>query len=210
MRVEPTCPRCGGELHAPNLWSSDWICPAHGAVLPKQPPRSPSREGLGAVLQHARVPLWLPWPLQIGWLVTGFLDVGDERSGARACAVAMSGPGLVSGPADMFLIAEEPGIGLGAHYAGLDGSDPDVDAISACVPHAKVDVLGHPTPMWAVGGRPDRAAFVGEAKGFWLWAVLWPAESGALMLEQLSLLDLRDPGMELDIPFGAFCPRLES
>lgn len=161
------------------------------------------------MLQHARVPLWLPWPLPVGWLVTGFLDVGDERTGARACAVALSGPGLVSGPADMLLIAEEPGIGLGSHYAGLEGADPDSDSIVECVPHAKVDIPGHPTPMWIVGSKPDRAAFVGEAMGNWLWVVLWPAESGALMLEQLSLIDLRDPGMEPDIPFGAFCPRLE-
>lgn len=161
------------------------------------------------MLQHAKVPLWMPWPLPLGWLVTGFLDVGDERTGARACAVALSGPGLVSGPADMLLIAEEPGIGLGSHYAGLDGADPDADAIGQSVPHAKVDIPGHPTPMWSVGSAPDRAAFVGEAMGNWLWAVLWPAESGALMIEELSLIDLRDPGMELDVPFGAFCPRLE-
>lgn len=161
------------------------------------------------MLQHARVPLWLPWPLPLGWLVTGFLDVGDERTGARACAVALSGPGLVSGPADMLLIAEEPGIGLGAHYAGIDGVDPAPDAIGDRVPHAKVDVPGHPTPMWSVGNEPDRAAYVGEAMGHWLWVVLWPSESGALMVEQLSLIDLRDPGMELDVPFGAFCPRLD-
>lgn len=185
----------------------------HGVVLPRQPPKSPSREGLCAVLQDARVPVWVPWPLPPGWLVTGFLHVGDERTGARACAVAVSGPGLLSGPADMLLIAEEPGIGLGARYAGLDAPDPG-DGCDASAPHAKVEVRGaanraHPVPMWALDAGPDRAVYVGEAMGNWLWAVLWPADAGVLMLEQLELLDLREPGMDLDLPYGAYCPRLD-
>lgn len=160
------------------------------------------------VLRDARVPLWVPWPLPLGWLVTGFLDVGDERTGARACAVALSGPGLLSGPADLLLIAEEPGVGLGARYAGLNAPDPG-EGFGTGPPHAKVEVLGHPLSMWAVDAGPERAVYVGEAMGNWLWSVLWPAEAGVLMLEQLELLDLREPGMELDLPYGAYCPRLD-
>lgn len=214
MRAEPTCPRCAGPVNAPNLWSSDWICGAHGAVLPKQPSRRPGPDGLAAVLRDARVPVWTPWPLPLGWLVTGFATVGDDRSGARATAVAVSGPGLVSGPADLLLVAEEPGIGLGAHYAGLDGTDPG-DVCAGSPPHVKLDVsgpaatCGHSVPMWSVNGRPDRAAFVGEAMGNWLWAVLWPADAGVLLLDGQTLLDLREPGMELDLPYGAHCPRLD-
>jgi len=51
-------------------------------VLPRQPAKSPTADGLAAVLQDARVPVWAPWPLPHGWLVTGFLTVGDDRSGA--------------------------------------------------------------------------------------------------------------------------------
>ncbi|GAA0564051.1 DUF6758 family protein [Actinomadura livida] len=213
MRAEPTCPRCAGPLHAPGLWSSDWSCGVHGVVLPRQPSKRPGPDGLAAVLRDARVPVWTPWPLPLGWLVTGFATVGDDRSGARATAVALSGPGLLAGPADMVLIAEEPGIGLGAHYAGLDGSDPG--EVFDAPPHVKLDVsgpaatCGHSVPMWTVNGQADRAVFVGEAMGHWLWVVLWPADAGVLLLERQTLLDLREPGMELDLPYGAYSPRLD-
>ncbi|TDE33359.1 DUF6758 family protein [Actinomadura sp. 6K520] len=213
MRAEPICPRCAGPLHAPNLWSSDWSCSVHGVVLPRQPAKRPGPDGLAAVLRDAHVPVWTPWPLPLGWLVTGFATVGDDRSGARATAVAVSGPGLLAGPADMVLIAEEPGIGLGAHYAGLDGSDPG--EVFDGPPHVKLDVsgpaatCGHTVPMWTVNGEADRAVFVGEAMGHWLWAVLWPADAGVLLLERQTLLDLREPGMELDLPYGAYSPRLD-
>ncbi|MBO2455106.1 hypothetical protein J4573_49030 [Actinomadura barringtoniae] len=217
MRAEPTCPRCGGRLRAPSLWSSDWTCGVHGAVLPRQPAKSPTADGLAAVLQDTRVPVWAPWPLPHGWLVTGFLTVGDDRTGARAVAVALSGPGLLSGPADMILIAEDPGVGMGAYFAGLmDGPDPGA-GFDEGPAHVKLEVRG-PTatngrsvPMWAVTtGKADRAVYVGEAMGSWLWAVLWPADAGVLMLERPNLLDLREPGMDLDVPYGAYSPRLDA
>ncbi|MDL4772090.1 MULTISPECIES: DUF6758 family protein [Thermomonosporaceae] len=213
MRAEPTCPRCAGPLHEPSLWSSDWQCPVHGTVLPRQPSGRPGAESLAAVLDDTRVPVWTPWPLPLGWLVTGFATAGDEHTGARACAVALSGPATVSGPADLVLIAEQPGAGLGSHYAGLDEPDPGV-GFDADPPHVKLDVsgpsatCGHTVPMWSVPTRPDRAVYVGEAMGDWLWAVLWPAEAGALMLARPSLLDLREPGMKPDLPYGALSPRL--
>jgi hypothetical protein len=214
MRAEPTCPRCAGPLHEPGPWSSDWACDVHGAVLPRQPAKRPGPEGLAAVLRDARVPVWAPWPLPQAWLVTGFATVGDDRTGARATAVAVSGPGLLGGPADMVLIAEEPGVGLGAYYAGLEGADPG-EVFDGSPPHVKLDVsgpsatCGRTVPMWAVGDEPDRAVYVGEAMGDWLWAVLWPADAGVLMLERQNLIDLREPGMELDLPYGAQSPRLD-
>lgn len=151
--------------------------------------------------------MWIPWPLPTGWLVTGFADAGDERSGARACAVALSGPCVTGGPADLLLLAEEPGIGLGAYFAGLPGPDPGA-GFSASPPHAKVEIGGHPVSLWSVDGDPGCAVYVGEALGHWLWVVLWPAEAGLLMLEQLVLRDLRADDMAFDLPFGAFSPRL--
>jgi hypothetical protein len=154
------------------------------------------------------VPVWLPWPLPSGWLVTGFAEVGDERSGARASVTALSGPALSQGPADLLLIAEEPGVGLGAAFAGLDGPDPG-EGFDAGPPNAKIQVLGHPTALWCVvGAAADRAVYAGEALGNWLWTIAWPAEVGCLIaLAELSLCDLRDH--DLDLPFGAFSPRLE-
>ncbi|MCD0448057.1 hypothetical protein LO762_02425 [Actinocorallia sp. API 0066] len=185
----------------------EWGCSLHGPVLPLDPPCPPSTEGLQEALRGARVPFWLPWPLPSGWLVTGFLRAGDERSGVRGSGVAVSGPGLAAGPADMLLVAEEVGVGLGAHYAGLPGLDPGPAADDG-PPHAKVTADGRPVPLWAVPGPSDRAVYAGEAMGRWLWAVLWPADAGVMLLDHLQLIDLRAPGMDLDLPYGAPCPWL--
>lgn len=203
MRAAPTCPRCRGPLTPPSAWSSAWTCAAHGEVLPFGPPLRPSREGLTALRSTARVPIWVPWPPPSGWLVTGFAAAGDDRTGGRAVAVALSGPAPLGGPADLIFVAEEPGIGLGASFAGLPGPDPG-SAFCGSMPAAKVHVDGHPLSVWAVPG--ETAAFAGEALGNWLWAVLWPEPAGALMLEELRLRDLREA--ELDLPYGAPCPRL--
>ncbi|WP_067482740.1 DUF6758 family protein [Actinomadura hibisca] len=214
MRAEPTCPRCAGPIRAPNAWSSDWICGAHGAVLPRAPAKRPSGDGLATVVRDTRVPVWTPWPLPPAWLVTGFGAVGDERSGGRASAVALSGPNLLSGPADMLLIAEEIGVGLGAYYAGLPGPDPG-SGFDTGPPHTKIDLSGpsatcaRTVPLWSLESGPDRAVYAGEAMGDWLWVVLWPAEAGVLMADRLTLLDLREPGMEVDLPYGAPSPRLD-
>lgn len=206
MRVAPACPRCGADVHGPDAWSSAWRCNAHGEVVPLHPVHRPSRDGLLGLLRTAAVPVWVPWPLPAGWLVTGFAGAGDERSGARACVVALSGPNPVGGPGEMLVTAEEPGIGLGAYLAGLPGPDPG-DAFAVKTPNASVRFGSHECPLWAVDA-PDRAVFAGEAMGNWLWIVLWPDTAGLLLVEPLTFRDLRDPGQHLDLPFGALSPRL--
>lgn len=152
------------------------------------------------------MPVWLPWPLPQGWLVTGFAIAGDERTGARGCAVALSGPNPVGGPAEMMLISEEPGVGLGARFAGLCGPDPGAQFASGAST-AVVKFGNHEFPLWHVEA-PRRAAFAGEVSGYWLWVVLWPDTAGMLMVDPMEIRDLRDPGQELDLPFGARSPQL--
>ena len=65
----------------------------------------------------------------------------------------------------------------------------------------------HEFPVWNVEAR-GRAAFAGEVSGTWLWLVLWPDTAGMLLVEPLPLRDLRDPGQDLDLPFGAPSPQL--
>jgi hypothetical protein len=167
---------------------------------------SPSSDGLAGTLRDAEVPVWLPWPLPLNWLVTGFATAGDERSGTCGCAVALSGPNPVGGLGEMLLISEEVGVGLGAWLAGLAGPDPGVD-FAAKAPNAFVQFDNHDFPLWHVDA-PRRAAFAGEVMGSWLWLVLWPDTAGTLLVEPLPLRDLRDPGQDLDLPFGARSPRL--
>ena len=65
----------------------------------------------------------------------------------------------------------------------------------------------HELPLWHVDA-PGRAVFAGELQAHWLWAVLWPDTAGLLLLEEITLRDLRDPGQDLDLPYGAVSPRL--
>lgn len=185
---------------------SDWQCERDGVVLPLHLAPQASFETTALLASKAEVPLWAPEPMLPGWCVTGLAHAGDERTGARATVLACSGPSPVRGPADLVLVAEEPGTGLGARYAGLPSGEPDVDLRSA--PHAKVLAAGHPTGLWPVATGEDRVAFVGEARGVWLWAVLWPASADLVLLEHISLADLREPGLHHQLVFGAPSPHL--
>ncbi|MBB5117163.1 hypothetical protein FHS36_000561 [Streptomyces eurocidicus] len=199
-------------MRAPGLFADSWQCSVHGTVHPLQPVVPPSVEALAVVVGRARVPVWMPWPLPVGWLFTGVVCAGDDRSGGRATAVACSGPSPLGGPGELLLVAEELGVGLGARYAGVDGPDPGPYISAERPPHAKVHAAGRPTALWHVDGAPeDRAVFAGEARGLWLWAVVWPERSGLLMYDELVLTDLRDAGAEVDLlPCGALSPRLLS
>jgi hypothetical protein len=197
---------------------SAWTCSEHGGVAPLHPPRPGTSEQLAQMAARSSVPVWLPWPLPSGWLVTGLQVAGDERTGPVASVVALSGPNPLPGDghehqptADLLLVAEQPAVGLGASLAGLTGIDAGDSLSGALVaggPQAKVSAAGHPAPLWHVSAEPDRAAYVGEAHGVWLWLVMWPPSAGALVLEGLRLVDARDPGHPLDVPTGAPSPRL--
>jgi hypothetical protein len=187
-------------LRAPTLFSSDWRCAVHGAVLPSYVMPTASPEALDKVRGMAEVPFWIPSPLLPGWMITGIAYAGDERSRARATALACSGPAPLGGVADMVLVAEEPAIGLGSGYAGLpDTASPDMSG----PPVAKVHAANHPTALWTVPGPDDRCVVAGEAKGMWLWAILWPADAGYVLYEHVVLHDLRDwlpPGLVVGAP----------
>ena len=178
----------------------------HGEIHPLAPARTPTTGGLRALVSQAKVPVWVPWPLPGGWLVSGFAGAGDERTGARGSALALSGPNPLGGPAEMLVVAEEPGVGLGAGLAGLPGPDPG-DGFAARAPHASVTVAHHEAPLWLVESD-GKAVFAGEVAGGWVWLVLWPDTAGALLVEPLPLRDLRDPAPTIDVPLGALSPHL--
>jgi hypothetical protein len=222
MGVAVSCPRCGGSLRPPDLMHSDWRCDEDGSVLPMHVTEhigpeivESARHRIAAAAQrtsdHRVTPMWCPWPLLTGWTLTGVAWVGDDRSGVRATAVVCSGPGPVEhGPADMMIVAEEPGVGLGTRFAGIPGSDPgpffDGDLFSTTA-HAKVRAAGWPTPLWMLKSAEDRCAYVGEARGMWLYVVAWPAAAGYLLAEDLLLHDLVED-MPSQLVYGAPSPYL--
>jgi len=155
--------------------------------------------------RRSGVPMWVPWPSPPEWATTGLALAGDPDRPASAAAVAGTGPAPLGGMAELVLVAEELGTGLGAGYAALSGPDPG--GLLTGAPQAGVRIGGHSMPLWSVPTREDRCVYVGEALGVWLWAVLWPAEAGVLLLEDLVLHDLREhiPG---DVRFGPPSPYL--
>jgi hypothetical protein len=192
-------------LRAPSLVSSDWRCAEHGGVNPFYIMPKVTPEVLAHVRERARVPIWMPVPLLAGWTVTGIGYAGDERTGGRATALACSGPAPLGGVADLLLVAEELGVGLGAGLAGLPSADPGPNV--SAPPAAKIEAAGHPTALWSLPAPDDRSVFVGEAKGFWLWAILWPAAAGYLLAEHVTVHDLREH-TPADLVVGAPSPYL--
>lgn len=216
MSLAVSCPRCGGLLRPPGLAHSQWLCGLCGPVLPQHTVDRLSHEVMGSVAQRASkdgMPVWCPWPLPQGWMLTGLAWVGDERSRVMATAVACSGPTpLGTGPADLVLVAEEPGVGLGCRMAGLPGPDlgPSLDPkVAGMEPHAKVKAAGHPTPLWSVHAPEDRSVYAGEAMGRWLYAVAWPAHAGYFFADSPVLHDLAQ-WLPPELVYGAPSLRLGS
>ncbi|MDT0331663.1 DUF6758 family protein [Nocardiopsis lambiniae] len=210
MKTDPSCPRCGRAVRPPGLWTSAWQCDAHGPVSPLQPVRTPNTSALEALLPQSRVPVWVPWPLPTGWVVTGFAEAGDDRSGALGIAVALSGPDPLGGVGEAVIVAEAPGVGLGARLAGLEGPDPG-DGLDTRAADAKVRFEGHEIPLWNLDLGRDRAGYTGEALSQWLWVIFASADTALLMCEINALRDLRDindGGVAFEPPFGAPSPFL--
>ena len=184
------CPRCGSDLIAPSAFDSAWRCSTHGKTLPLNEFRRLEESTIAHIRNQAEVPLWLPDPMPLGWQLSGLAAVGDTRSRYRATVSAFRGPAPLGGLGEWLIVAEEPGIGLGASYAGSDGSTPQEAGGGPAV--AKLLVRGHLSSIWPVlETASDRSAYVGEAAGVWLWLIGLPADAGYAVLENLSISDLR-------------------
>jgi hypothetical protein len=215
VMVLRTCPRCGALARQPGLYSSSWLCDEHGEIIPVGPAHAPTTDLFHRLSRECLVPVWVPAPVPEGWLLSGLQWAGDDAGGTVACIVALSGPNPIpevddDPSADVMFVSEQPGIGLGAHMAGLHGVDagPLLQEKAQHDPaEIKIDTGGHEVPLWSVpvdGG----IAYVGEAAGVWLWLLAWPAAAAAVLLARFSLLDVRDLDREADLPCGALTPRL--
>jgi hypothetical protein len=215
MSHQRTCPRCGTVARQPGLWSSSWHCDQHGEVLPASPAVAPTPDLIHRLSRDSRVPVWLPWPLPEDWLVSGLRWAGDDPNGIQASVLSISGPhpipevGDESLSADLVLVAEQPGVGLGAHLAGLSAVDPGpllVEKSAHAPAEMKIVAGGHDVPLWSVP-TAEGMAYVGEAAGVWLWVLAWPASAAAVLLTRFELLDAAHAG-DVEIPCGALTPRL--
>jgi hypothetical protein len=184
------------------VWTSAWTCPEHGEVLPFLPAPDPSADWVRHVCSLATVPVWLPWPLPDGWVVSSVAPVGTEVTGLRAVAVVLGGPHPLGGAAELMLLSEEPGTGLAGRLAGLVGTDPG--SVVDGPPYTHVSVAGHPVPLWLVPSDDDHAVVVGERDLSWLWLLVRPASAGALLVDDLRVTDARTMGEEVRLlPYGA-------
>ena len=204
---DPVCVRCRGPLRTPEHHGA-WACPEHGDVEPLHPALPPEEGHLLDVAASSGVPVWMPWPMPAGWSVSGVRRAGGTGP-SRGVAVSLTGSGLTARQVEMVLVAEEPGVGLGSSYAGLLSTDPGPEL--ADLPRdTKLTAAGHPTALWSLPVS-DRAGYVGEAGGLWLWVVVWPVSEWMVVHDDLHLVDARTPENRAHlagIPTAALSPRL--
>ncbi len=169
---------------------------------------------IGGEINGLLIPLWTPWPVPFGWTFGGFAygggrpGQGDREARGAATVACWSGTDPFGDPAELVLVCEEAGAGVGSHFAGLAMTYPS-PGVGEGPPHARFEVAGRPVPLWAVDAERDRAAYAGEAAGRWLWVVVHPAESAALVVQPMQLVDARQLGAELIVlPVGELSPRL--
>jgi hypothetical protein len=161
---------------------------------------------IGGEINTLRAPLWVPWPIPMGWTFGGYAYTHDGTT--PATVASWSGPDPFGDPAELMLVSEEPGGEVGGHFAGLDTNYP-TENVGVGSPHARFLIGSHPVPLWAIDACEDRAVYVGEATGRWLWVVVHPAASGAIVVQPMSLVDARTLGAELTVlPVGELSPRL--
>lgn len=198
MALSVQCPRCSAPVFDGD---GAWSCRDHGPIAPLWRVQEPTYDDLAT--QVGRVdplPTLLPWPMRPGWGVSDFGYVARDGEPAVASFVTCTGSNDLDGVVEVTLVAEEPGVGLGARVADVDHTDPggEIDG----PPHARVSVDGREVPLWALttSGRDtvfDRSVFVGEAQGRWLWVVLRPPSAALLLADGWTLQDLAALGPEL-------------
>lgn len=205
MSLKSGCPRCreGQDVATPGVG-----CPVHGVTSSLWLPDEVTYDGFVEHLRTAgEFPTYLPWPMSPGWAVTDFGIVTDTGQRPIASLTCCSGTSELDGPVDVFVVAEEAGVGLGARCAGLASTDPGAD-LGDGPPPVRVRMGSHTVPLWAVSTARsdhefDRSVFAGEAVGRWLWIVLRPASAMLLLRDDWILRDVSGLGPPLlEMPFG--------
>jgi hypothetical protein len=204
-----SCPRCPSPIAEQD---GGFVCGDHGEVMPLWRPDTSDYESFAELVGRADdLPTYLPWPMSPGWSIADFGCVGD---GGRTSATVTTTVGTsdLDGLVEVTVVAEDPGVGLGARCAGRPELDPG-EQIGVGQPAVRVRAGSRAVPLWAVDaeGEDDvlaRAVFAGEADGRWLWLVMRPASAALLLSDDWLLADVTGfgPGA-LEMPFGGPRPR---
>ncbi len=209
MSLTAWCPRCREGLERAAQGAE---CPIHGGLPPLWLPGEVTYDEFTGHLRAAGdFPTYLPWPMGQGWTVTEFGVVADTFARPMATLTCCSGTSELDGPVDVFVVAEEAGVGLGARCAGLIHDDPGPD-VGDGPPPVRVRIASKAVPLWAVSTSRsdhefDRSVFAGEALGRWLWIVLRPASAMLLLRDDWILRDVSGMGPPLlEMPFGGHRP----
>lgn len=183
----------------------------HGTIHPLWRPESVDYDAFAELVGRAAdLPIYLPWPMSPGWSISEF---GCVAAGDRAAATVTTTVGTsdLDGPVEVTVVAEDPGVGLGARCAGTAYDDPGEQI--GLGPHAiHVRAAGRAVPMWAVDPSIEddlfaKSVFAGEADGRWLWLVIRPASAALLLRDEWLLADVTGFGPEaLEMPFGGARP----
>jgi hypothetical protein len=212
MRLHPACAQCGTVLVSEG--ATDWVCTLHGTVQPCWRAVEVSYEAFAEHLVLSRgLPTWIPWPLPPGWSVTDFGCVGGEGETPRATFATSTGVHPRDGGVSLTVVTEEPGVGLGAHLAGVPHTDPG-RAMTGQPAAMRLRLDGASVPLWPVPGAAggeegleDRTVLAGEAQGRWLWIVVTPAEAVLGLVDRAQLGDAASLGPELlAVGFGPALP----
>ena len=204
-RLIPGCPRCREPLEGPGAPD----CTRHGSGPVLWRAREATYEALVEHLATARdFPTYLPWPMAPGWAVSDFAVVCEASGAPVATLTSVSGASELDGAVDVLLVAEEPGVGLGARCAGLPSGDPGHE-MGDQQPVVRIRIGSLASSLWSVStsGAPtdelDRSVLAGEAAGRWLWVVLRPASAVLLMRDDWILRDVSGGGpLMVEMPFG--------
>jgi hypothetical protein len=204
VALEAGCPRCTSPLSEQD---GTYRCATHGVVSPWWRPEVADYHHFAEVLGRLDdVPTYLPWPMSPGWSIADFGCVGGPGE-PTATITTTVGTSDLDGQVAVTIIAEDPGVGLGARCAGSVYDDPGAQ-IGVGPPAVKVRAGGRSVPLWAVdvedqGELLSRSVFAGEADGRWLWLVLQPASAALLLSDEWLLADVTGFGPEaLEMPFG--------
>lgn len=201
------CPRCGREVLPPSLTRHSYRCPEHGDVPALGPATPGEPDVLADVSDRSDVPVWFPHPMPDRWLCSGVRSAHTPKRRVVAVAMGFSGRGLAAGPTDVVVVAEAPGSGLGARYAGLSQPDPGADILAAPA-LVKIHTGHRSTGLWPVPTDSGRVAYCGEADGQWLWIIGWPDTAWSLVEDDLRLADAREHAAFRNLTCGAINPRL--